>query len=103
MLTLLRRKFDFHSSDLENFLVLDDFNSEMTDSSLKDFCLLYSLKNLTNTAQKMKFFIKDFFSICDQIRKKLHIWSHLLKKSLIENFVFCAVKETYFFQKSWQT
>ena len=43
------------------------------------------------TAQKMKFSIKDFFSKCDQIRRKLRIWSHLLKKSLIENFIFCAV------------
>ena len=48
--------------------------------------------NPTNTAQKMKFFIKDFFSKCDQIRRKLRIWSHLLKKSLMENFSFCAVK-----------
>ena len=44
-----------------------------------------------NTAQKMKFSIKGFFSKCDQIRKKLRIWSHLLKKSLMENFIFCAV------------
>ena len=43
------------------------------------------------TAQKMKFSIKDFFSKCDQIRRKLRIWSHLLKKSLIENFICCAV------------
>ena len=43
------------------------------------------------TEQKMKFSIKDFFSKCDQIRRKLPIWSHLLKKSLIENFIFCAV------------
>ena len=28
----------------------------------------------------MKFFIKDF----------LKIWSHLLKKSLMKNFIFCA-------------
>ena len=33
------------------------------------------------TAQKMKFSIKDFFSKCDQIRRKL-------KKSLMENFIF---------------
>ena len=38
-------------------------------------CLLHCF-----TAQKMKFFIKDFFSKCDQIRKKLRIWSHLLMK-----------------------
>ena len=36
-------------------------------------------------------FIKDFFSKCDQISRKLRIWSHLLKKSLIENLIFCAV------------
>ena len=45
-----------------------------------------------NTAQKMKFSIKDFFSKYDQIRRKLRIWSHLLKKSLMENLIFCAVK-----------
>ena len=39
----------------------------------------------------MKFSIKDFFSKCDQIRSKLLIWSHLLKKYLMENFIFCAV------------
>ena len=45
----------------------------------------------SSTAQKMKFSIKGFFSKYDQIRRKLRIWSHLLKKSLMENFVFCAV------------
>ena len=44
------------------------------------------------TAQKIKFATKDFFSKCDQIRKKLRIWSHLLKKFLMENFIFlCSV------------
>ena len=46
-----------------------------------------------NTAQKMKCSIKGFFSKCDQTRK-VRIWSHLLKKSLMENFIFCAVKTT---------
>ena len=35
----------------------------------------------------MNFSIQDFFSKCDQIRRKLWIWSHLLKKSLTENFI----------------
>ena len=43
------------------------------------------------TAQKMKLSIQNFFSKCDQIRKKLRICLHLLKKSLMKNFVFCAV------------
>ena len=36
----------------------------------------------------MKFSIKDCFSKCDQIHRKLRICSHLLKKSLVENFIF---------------
>ena len=39
----------------------------------------------------MKFTIKDLLGKCEQILRKLWIWSHLLKKSLIENFIFCAV------------
>ena len=38
----------------------------------------------------MNFFIKDFFSKCDQIPRKLRIRSHLLKKFFMENFIFCA-------------
>ena len=43
---------------------------------------------LTLTAQKMKFSIKYFFSKYHKIGRKLRIWSHLLKKSLIEHFMF---------------
>ena len=43
------------------------------------------------TAQKIKFSIKDLFSKCEQICRFLRIWSHLLKKSWMENFIFCAV------------
>ena len=46
---------------------------------------------LETTAQKMKFSIKDFSSKGDQIRRKLRIWSHLLKESLMENFIFSSV------------
>ena len=41
--------------------------------------------------------MKDFLSKCDQIRSLLGILSHLLKKSLMESFIFCAVKG------SWKT
>ena len=37
------------------------------------------------------FSMKSFFSKYDQIRSKLWIWSHLLKKSLMENIIFCVV------------
>ena len=39
----------------------------------------------------MKFSIKNFLSKCDQICSFLRIWSHLQKKSLMGNFIFCAV------------
>ena len=44
----------------------------------------------------MNFSIKDFLRKCDQIhslRSFLQIWSQLLKKSLMKNFIFCAVKK----------
>ena len=43
----------------------------------------------TTLHKKMKFSIKDYFSTCDQILSFMRIWSHLLKKSLMENFVQC--------------
>ena len=51
----------------------------------------------------MTFSIKDFFSKCNQILSFLRIWSRLLKKSLIENFIFCAVILIFStLQKIWQ-
>ena len=49
--------------------------------------------NLTQTdiAVVVRKFVKDFLSKCDQICSMLHIWSYLLTKSLMENFIFYAV------------
>ena len=52
------------------------------------------LCNHDNTSQKIKFSIKDFFSNRDQIPQfpaDLVTCSDLLKKSLMENFIFCTV------------
>ena len=38
----------------------------------------------------MNFSIKDFFNKCDQIRRELQK-KPLLKKPLMENFIFCAM------------
>ena len=48
------------------------------------------------TSKKMKYSIKDFVSKCDQIRRFLRIWSHLLKKSIMAYFIFCAVLGAHF-------
>ena len=43
----------------------------------------------------MKFSLKDLFNKCDQVRRNLRIWSHLLNKTLMENFFFFAVLKIY--------
>ena len=66
-----------------------DYRSVRCSLKMTDFHVpRYTIQT---TAQKMKFSITDFFSKCDQIHRKLQIWSHLLKKSAMDNFIFCAV------------
>ena len=72
------------SQILRKLLQLQQFNMTSTD-----------FFSLFHTAQKMKFPIKNFFSKYDQIRSFLWIWSHLLKKSLMENFIFCVVSRLF--------
>ena len=50
--------------------------------------------------QKMKFSIRDFFSKCDQIRNFLRIWSHLLKKYLMEKLLWVVLKMFVLIKKS---
>ena len=57
---------------------------------------IFANQSSADNAQKMKISIKDFFSKCDQIRRKLQMWSHLLKKFLVEIFFFCVQSETLF-------
>ena len=65
-------------------------------SKKSDWGIVYLLKKLIlDPEQKQKFSIKDFYSKCHQIRKKMWIWSYLLKASLMKNFFFCAVGSTY--------
>ena len=42
----LSKKFDFYSSKFENFIVLGDFNTEMTNSHMEEFCSVYNFKSL---------------------------------------------------------
>ena len=41
--------------------------------------------------KKVKFSTNDFFSKSDRIYSFLRIWSHLLKKTPMKIFIFCAV------------
>ena len=83
-------------------LIMDDFKGQVTDPVLK---ILSNNNNLLQnvsgnftylfqphcTHTRKKFSIKDFSSKCGKFRSFLRIWSHLLKKSLMENFIFCEV------------
>ena len=44
-----------------------------------------------NRVRKVKLSIKDIFNQCHQLCGLPRIQSHLLRKSLMENFIFCAV------------
>ena len=46
-------------------------------------CLIIPQIYIDNHYKKLRFSIKNFFNKCD-----LRIWSHLLNKSLMENFIF---------------
>ena len=66
---------------------------------------------LHKSTQKINFFVKNFFSKCEHIRKKLRIHSHLLNKSLTEKFIFYVVNNTgfttesckFFFKRNYQS
>ena len=63
-----------------------------TKTLVDSHCINVPLKNVAfcnNTAQKVKFPIKDFFSTCEQIRSFLWALSHLLKKPSMGSFLFC--------------
>ena len=73
----------------ENFLSvqvsIQTLKRAFDDNSLKVW-ILFDMSSVC-----IAFSIEDFFSKCDQVRSFLWIWSHLLKRSLMENFIFCAV------------
>ena len=73
------------------FVVQHVINGTMKTVFMSNLFHAVILLDFINTARKMKFSIKDFFSKCDQIRRNLQIWSHLLNKFLMENFSICAV------------
>ena len=59
------------------------------------FCISYIITCIIKPSLatiKAKFSMKDFFSECDHIRSLQQFWLHLLNKSLMENFIICAVR-----------
>ena len=81
-------QYKYFYCNFNSILILPSASTLVVSLSLT----IYTLLKIANNAQKMMFSIKDFFCKCDQTRSLLRIWSHLLKKSLMENFFFCAVK-----------
>ena len=61
------------------------------------------LNNLAEYVSKFRSFHLCLVAVCyfelvlkKIVKCKLRIWSHLLKKSLMENFIFCAVTVVFF-------
>ena len=64
------------------------------------FCLRYFVNECRSVRlcrlrwslyKKLSFPLRTSSLNVTKIRRKLRIWSHLLEKSLMENFIFCAV------------
>ena len=49
-LDLLRRRLDLYSAEYEHFIIVGDFNTEVTQTSIKVFCDSYEFKNLIKDA-----------------------------------------------------
>ena len=48
---------DIYSSKYNSFILLDDHNSEPTESAVRDFCEIYSCKNLIKDNTSVKTFL----------------------------------------------
>ena len=87
-------KFDSNiliREEYEKLLLVFFFIQKLLPISSDFWAWKYSVSSALTLLKKMKFSIKDFFSKCDQIRSILWICWHLLKKPLMENFIFCEV------------
>ena len=94
LLVTVKNDLQLILATFKNWIIPDNFTFKRNKTrdiaifSFRDnFCQLGKFC----TAHKMNFSIKDFFSKNDQIRWKLRIWSHSLKKSLMEKLVSCVV------------
>ena len=46
LLRAISKKLDIYSTSYDNFIILRDFNIEMKEQQIKDFCDNYSLNSL---------------------------------------------------------
>ena len=65
------------------------------DLQLHVFMLVNNLPPVSDGDKSLvkKNFIENLFRKYDQVSSFLRIWSHLQKKSVLENFLFCALTE----------
>ena len=80
-LIALTRKSKFQVHDIHD----SKFKTDIQEIKPAKYLELHCTKNEDS--------IMDSFSKCDKIRSFLRIWSHLLKKSVMENFIFCVVSK----------
>ena len=67
------------------------FEIDLTKNERLLYRLLLRIFNMLTLHKKMKFSMRNFFSKCDHIHRKLLICSHLLKKPLMYHLIFCVM------------
>ena len=61
----------------------------------------FKTNHAANLVHKDQCTKNEVFSKCEQIRRKLQIWSHWLKKSLMKNFIFLEWSSRFSKEKVW--
>ena len=87
-INLTSKRFLFSKIDICLCLIPTCF-SVFCHQYLKDYHMVHAILKKWSCAKNEVF--QYFFNKCDQIPRKRRIWSHLLKKSLMENSIFCLV------------
>ena len=65
------------------YMIHEKYMKRMFPLKISSIC-----KQIQNcAAQKVRFFVKDSFSKCEQFGRKLRFCSHLLKKSLAKSVI----------------
>ena len=93
------RQINQHSGDIVKMMLILLFHLFIAVSD--DYHQIKQMWTKRITAQKMKFSLRiSSVNVTKSAGNFYSIWSHLLKKSLMENFILCAV-DAVLLDKTW--
>ena len=94
---LSRKRHEYLKVFSQNFWIKESSSSSQKEKA-KTVIRKSEIHPLKVTALIIRFFIIDFFTKFDQIRRKQRILSNLLKKSLRGNIISCTVNVSILYE-----